>query len=241
MQTKNRKSRFFLILEIATVAVALLIYIAIFRPKEKVEAKWNQYTERGQLALDKSNFSDARANFRLALELSEQHRREPLDVAGVQDRLADAERGLENYGEALSLDERAQPIFEKYQTRWEGRYADFLAKLAGTYRQVERYGEAEGRYKQALLLQEKIFGSEALQLVPTLNAMVSFYDDRNRDEIAEPLAKRSIAICKSHLGPKDACTAYGLSMLSLVYDGEGKFAEAEALADEALPILVPCP
>lgn len=67
--------------------------------------------------------------------------------------------------------------------------------------------------------------------------MAYFYYDRNHDEIAEPLAKRSIAICRSSLGPKDPSTAWALSMLSLVDDGEGKFAEAEGLAREAIPIL----
>jgi tetratricopeptide (TPR) repeat protein len=237
MKVRHGHARLYSILEVGTIVLALLLYLLIYRPKEKLEAEWHRANDQGLAALTKGNFGEARKDFQFSLEFGEKHKRDELDIADVRDGLADAERGLDNYQEALRLDELDQPVFEKYQTGCEGPYADFLAKFAGTYAQVGRYEEAEGWFRQALSLQEKTFGSTALQLVPTLNTMAYFYYDRNRDEIAEPLAKRSLAICQSHLGSKDPCTAYASSMLSLVYNGEGKFVEAEGLARQALPIL----
>ncbi|HVB59096.1 MAG TPA: tetratricopeptide repeat protein [Candidatus Acidoferrales bacterium] len=237
MRAEKKHARLYLVLEIGTITLALFLYVAVYRPKEKIDAEWNQAINLGQVALDTGDFAKAQKEFQFSVEFAEKHKMGALDIASCQDSLADADRGLENYEDAVLLDERAQPVFEKYQSRWEGRYADFLVKLAASYEQLGRYGEAETAYKRALLLQEKTFGSDALPLVSTLNAMAYFYYDRDHDEIAEPLAKRSLAICQSRRGPRDPCSAWATSMLSLVYDGEGKFTDAEHLAREALSVL----
>jgi tetratricopeptide (TPR) repeat protein len=237
IRAKSRHTRVYVLLEVGTVVLAVVLYFAFYRPKEKLEAEWNDAFNRGQVALDKENFIEAQRDFESLLEFSDKHSMGALDIATSQDRLADADIGLEDYQDAVRLDEQALPVFEKYQSLWEGQYAGFLAKLAGSYYKVGRYGEAEAVYKRALALQEKTFGPDALQAVPTLNALVSFYYEREENEIGEPFAKRSIAICTSRLGPSDPCTASGISMLSLVYDGEGRFAEAEGLAREALLVL----
>ena len=237
MAARQRHTRLYSILEIGIVALALFLYFFIYRPKEKLDAEWQQTMHRGQVALDNGDFSEARSDFQLSSVFAEKHKRGQLDVALAQDRLADAELGLHNYQDALELDKRTQPVFEKYQSRWEGPYADYLAKVATTYAQVGSYQEAEARYKQALALHEKTFGSESLQVVPTLESMAYFYYDRDQDAIAEPLARKALSICQARLGPKDSRTGWAMSMLSLVCDGEGKFVEAEGLARAALGIL----
>lgn len=237
IRTKGRHTRVYMILEMGTVVLALIVYFAFYRPKEKLEAEWNSAFNRGQVALDKEDFIEAQRDFESLLEFPDKPKMGALVIATSQDRLADADIGLGDYQDAVRLDEEAQKVFERYQSRWEGQYAGFLAKLAGSYYKVGRYGEAEAGYKRALALQEKTFGPDAFEVVPTLNALVSFYYEREENEIGEPFAKRSITICTSRLGPSDPCTASGISMLSLVYDGEGRFREAEDLARKALPVL----
>lgn len=115
MKVKHRHARFYSILEVGTLVVITLLYFLVYRPKEKLDAEWNHSNDRGQAALDKGNFAEAQKDFQFSVEFAQKHNKDELNIAGVRDRLADAERGLENYEEALRLDERAQPVFEKYQ------------------------------------------------------------------------------------------------------------------------------
>lgn len=237
MGTKFRKAWLYGILEGTTIIIALLLYVFIGRPKEKLNAEYSQTWQSGEAALNKGDFSEAKKDFEASLLLAERQNKGIVEVASMQSRLADAERGLGDYREAHKLDELTQPVFEKYQSRWEARYADFLMRMAETCRQVGVYGEAEERNKQALALQEKVFGPNSEYLVPTLFSITYFYYDRGKGPVAEAFAQRSLKICQLHFGTKHPATAYARSMLSLVYDLEGRFPEAEHLARSALPIL----
>jgi tetratricopeptide (TPR) repeat protein len=237
MESKRRRSKVFLFLEVLTVAIAVTLYLGVYRPKERLEAEWDQTVKRGQADLDQGNFFQARQEFQISLDLAEKRHMGEIEIASSESRIADADRGLRHYDEAIRLDERARPVFERHLPRWEGAYFAFLAKLAATYQEVGRYSEAETAYNQALLGQERAFGPKNLALTDTLNAMAYFYYDREQDDKAMSLAERSLAICQSNLGPKHPRTAWALSIMSLAYDGKGKFPEAERAAREALPIL----
>jgi tetratricopeptide (TPR) repeat protein len=236
-QAKRRGSRFFLFLEIVTVLGALVRYVEVYRPREKRDANNEAAFKRGRDALDRGQFAEAQKEFLSTLDYAQRQGNGELAVATSQSFLADSYRGLEQYDEAIRLDENARPLLEKYQSRWEARYAGFLCKLGRTYQEIGRDNEGVALCNQALAVQEKVFGPNDLALTDTLNALVSIDFDLGQDEKALSLAERSLAICQAKLGPKDPRTAWALSMLSLVYDGKGVFTESERLAREALPIL----
>ena len=83
-----------------------------------------------------------------------------------------------------------------------GLYGDLLGTLGAISFQMGRHGLAEGLFRDSLRLQEKVHGPRGLELCWPLNQMAYFYYMTEQFDKAVPVAERSLAICRTNLGPK---------------------------------------
>jgi tetratricopeptide (TPR) repeat protein len=66
--------------------------------------------------------------------------------------------------------------------------------------------------------------------------LAMLYQAQGKDEQAEPLLQRALAICEKQLGPEHPSTAQSLNNLAGFYDEQGKYEQAEPLYKHALQI-----
>lgn len=116
-----------------------------------------------------------------------------------------------------------------------GLYGDFLGTLGLITFQMGHPGLAENWLRCTLWAQEKARGPRSVAVVEPLNDLGYFYFMTEQYDKAVPVAERSVAICRANLPPRKC--GWTFSIASLAYDGVDNFAEAERLANEALPIL----
>jgi tetratricopeptide (TPR) repeat protein len=85
-----------------------------------------------------------------------------------------------------------------------------------------------------LIEQEQIASQEAARL---LNQTGNYLMQRGRYSEAEPIMRRTVAMCEQMLGADHPLAASSLSNLAALYQEQGKYDQAEALAQRALTIL----
>ncbi len=98
-------------------------------------------------ALRRGHFAVAKKIFLPTLELCA-HAHGELPIAISQQRIARADVGLQQYDEAIRLDEKVHTALDK--DRPPKNYANFLETLGGTYDRVGRWTEAVSAYRQAV-------------------------------------------------------------------------------------------
>ena len=70
----------------------------------------------------------------------------------------------------------------------------------------------------------------------SLYNLAVLYDNQGKDEQAEPLYERALAIHERVLGEEHPNVAASLDNLAIHYDQQGKYAQAEPLHQRALAI-----
>ncbi|MET4255360.1 CHAT domain-containing protein/Tfp pilus assembly protein PilF [Bradyrhizobium sp. S3.12.5] len=98
-----------------------------------------------------------------------------------------------------------------------------------------------GRYSEALPLAQAMVASleksdNGRELAAALNNLGQVYAGQGRDDLAEPLYKRSIALMEQSLGLDNALVAAELTNLAALYQRQSRFAEAEPLFKRALAV-----
>ena len=79
-------------------------------------------------------------------------------------------------------------------------------------------------------------GSDHPDAAMSLNNLEMPYNTRGLYAKAEPLYKRSLAICEKTLGPDHPNVAMSLNNLAVLYDNQGLYAKAEPLYKRSLAI-----
>ena len=111
-----------------------------------------------------------------------------------------------------------------------------LNNLAGLYRSIGRYIEAEPLYIQSLAIKEKQLGANHPSTAASLNNLAGLYQAIGRYDQAEPLYLQSLAIKEEQLGVNHPDTAVSLNNLAGLYELIGRYTEANSLFAQALQI-----
>lgn len=105
-------------------------------------------------------YNDAEGAYRQALEIKEQLRIDPLQIALSLNRLADIYYVLSNYSQAEAFLKRVLDIYEKAYGEEHVDIGRINSNLATLYHREERFDEAEACYRRALALKEKFLGKD---------------------------------------------------------------------------------
>ncbi|UPJ69009.1 tetratricopeptide repeat protein [Bradyrhizobium sp. 191] len=98
-----------------------------------------------------------------------------------------------------------------------------------------------GRYAEALPLAQAMVASlekanDGRELSAALNNLGQVHAGQGRDDLAEPVYKRAIALMEKSLGLDTGLIAPELNNLAALYQRQGRFAEAEPLFKRALAV-----
>jgi tetratricopeptide (TPR) repeat protein/CHAT domain-containing protein len=141
-----------------------------------------------------------------------------------------------NYPAAL---EEAQKFEAAVKARFgvdHPNYGIALYNLAVVYQSQGKYADAEGLYKRALAIDEKVHGPSHSYVATTLKRLAGMCEAQAKYVEAEGLLKRALAIREKEFGPDHPDVAAILDDLAKVYDRQGKYTEAEGLLKRALAI-----
>ncbi|MBR0907561.1 CHAT domain-containing tetratricopeptide repeat protein [Bradyrhizobium liaoningense] len=118
-----------------------------------------------------------------------------------------------------------------------------LAQKGNLAAQSARINELSkaGKYSEALPLAEAMVASleksdNGRDLAGALNNLGQIHAGQGRDDLAEPLYKRAIALLEKSLGVDTPLVAAELTNLAALYQRQGRFAEAEPLFRRALAV-----
>ncbi|QOG16600.1 MULTISPECIES: CHAT domain-containing tetratricopeptide repeat protein [Bradyrhizobium] len=97
-----------------------------------------------------------------------------------------------------------------------------------------------GKYSEALPLAQgmatRLESDNGRELAAALNNLGQVYAGQGRDDLAEPLYKRAIALMEKALGLETPLVSAELTNLAALYQRQGRFAEAEPLFKRALTV-----
>ncbi|UWU93144.1 CHAT domain-containing tetratricopeptide repeat protein [Bradyrhizobium sp. CB1015] len=98
-----------------------------------------------------------------------------------------------------------------------------------------------GKYAEALPLAQAMVaslekGNDGRELSAALNNLGQVYAGQGRDDLAEPVYKRAIALMEKSLGLDTALISPELTNLAALYQRQGRFTEAEPLFKRALAV-----
>jgi tetratricopeptide (TPR) repeat protein len=130
--------------------------------------------------------------------------------------------------------QRAIELQTKFQQQAD--LATSLNNLAGLYRAMGRYTEAEPLFVRSLAIREEQLGANHPDTAGSLHNLAGLYYLIGRYVEAESLLVRSLAIREQELGANHPNTATSLNNLAGVYRSTGRYAEAEPLYLRSLAI-----
>ncbi|MEC4869093.1 MAG: CHAT domain-containing tetratricopeptide repeat protein, partial [Jaaginema sp. PMC 1078.18] len=114
--------------------------------------------------------------------------------------------------------------------------ATSINNLAGLYRNMGNYTEAEPLYQRALAISEQTLGSDHPDVAGSLNNLAGLYQNMGNYSEAEPLYQRALAILEQALGSDHPHVATSLNNLAGLYADMGNYSEAEPLLQRSLAI-----
>ena len=114
--------------------------------------------------------------------------------------------------------------------------ASTIVFLAQLYCGQDRFAEAEGLLKRALLNQEKAYGKNHGYVAMILDQLAEAYIGQNRYDEAEAVTKRSLAINEKGAGATTATMLSTLEVLADINYRQKRYREAESLMQRALGI-----
>ena len=98
-----------------------------------------------------------------------------------------------------------------------------------------KYSEAEGLFKRALAIREKVLGAHHGDVGQSLNNLANVYRDQGKYTEAGALFKRALTIREKALGANHSDVGQTLNNLALVYVAKAKYTDAEGLFDVSGP------
>jgi tetratricopeptide (TPR) repeat protein len=119
----------------------------------------------------------------------------------------------------------------------ELKCAELMYYLAG-YRHsaLAAYDEARKLHERALLIRERVLGSEHPHTADSLNSLAMVVQDQGDFTSAQQLCERALAIREKVRGPKHRETAHSLNNLAVLLQEQGDLAKARPLYERALAI-----
>ena len=115
-------------------------------------------------------------------------------------------------------------------------HASRLALEAQQLHDKGRYKEGLHPAKEALLLRERLLGSESLEIAESLTTLGALLHQEIQFKEAHPLLDRALRIREAHLSPDHPLIAESLTNVARVLYAEGQFSRAQPLLDRAVAI-----
>ncbi|MBD2201348.1 tetratricopeptide repeat protein [Calothrix sp. FACHB-1219] len=181
---------------------------------------------------------------RLIKKVEQQKGSKDPSLATLYSRLGDIYRSRLDRGESQNY-QKEQELAIKYwrQAIDLNRELDLqmdlaanLNNLAGFYRAIGRYQEAEPLYQQALELTQNLLGDNHPCFATSLNNLAGLYKSRGQYSKAELLYQQALELRKRLLGDHHPDVAASLNNLALLYDQQERYHEAEPLYLQSLEI-----
>jgi tetratricopeptide (TPR) repeat protein len=116
-------------------------------------------------------------------------------------------------------------------------YADALNTLATVYLAQQKYDEAEGLYRRAIAIREKVLADDHPAVAHALTNLSLLYSLQRKFGEAEEVLRRALKIQEKALGENDVTVATTLGLLASACLAQGKRQEADALHERGKSIL----
>ncbi len=191
----------------------------------------------GKMARTLGEYKEAQPWLEKLLQLRQKETTETVELALVQNELANLYRQQGKYEEAEPLYKRSLEIYEKSLGPDHPSVAISLGTLAQLYKQQGKHEEAKPLLTQALDIFETVLGNKHPYVATTLAELAGLYEQQGKYEEAEPLYLRDLEITEKTLGPDHPSVATTLGNLAGLYRQQGKYEEAKPLYKRALDIL----
>ena len=116
-------------------------------------------------------------------------------------------------------------------------YALALNTLATVRVAQQKYDEAEGLYRRAMAIREKVLGDDHPDVAHTLTNLSLVYSLQRKFGEAEVVLRRALEIQEKALGESDMTVAMTLNLLASACLAQGKHQEAKALHERGMSII----
>jgi tetratricopeptide (TPR) repeat protein len=116
-------------------------------------------------------------------------------------------------------------------------YAFAINTLATIYVAQQKYDEAEGLYRRAMAIREKVLGEGHPDVAHTLTNLSLVYTLQRRFAEAEGVLRRALAIQEKARGENDMTVATTLGLLASACLAQGRREEADTLQQRAMSII----
>ncbi len=115
-------------------------------------------------------------------------------------------------------------------------FASLMRRLSWSYYELHRYEIAEGTFKRAVELQERISGKNHPKIASLLHNSARNLRDQGKYERADELFTRALEIRTTAFGEYSSDVAHTLNGLANSYNSQGRYESAENLYLRALDI-----
>ncbi len=229
--TKTR----WLIVGPACLALCLALWPALWPAHVLAQdGQWQSHDEAGVTAYLQGDYAEAERQFAAAVRTAKGFGPQDPRLAQSLNGLAELYRVQGRYDDAERLHKRALAIREAAIGAEHPDVVQSLNNLAEVYRVQGRYAETESLRKRALAIEKKAAAQGGLW-TRSMAAGVAAFQQGSYPEAEKQLA----AAVKSAegFGPQDLRSATSLNNLALLYDAQGRYAEAVPLYQRSRAIV----
>jgi nucleoside phosphorylase/tetratricopeptide (TPR) repeat protein len=106
---------------------------------------------------------------------------------------------------------------------------NLLFNVAESFWLLGKYQYAEAMHRQALMLKEKVLGSEHPSTLDSMNNLALVLDSQGKYEEAEAMHRQALMLKEKVLGREHPSTLDSMNNLAIVLDNQGKYDDAEAV------------
>ena len=212
----------------------------VLAQQQKVE--WlvtSNLQELAKLQSRRGDYAQAERLFRQVLERNERELGpDHIDLTSALSHLADVCLVQHHHERAEPFLVRARSILEKHDDKQSQLHRDRLSGVLYNFGRLRynqlRYAEAEQFWRQALRLDESLYGKDSPNVADILTSLTLASYALGRDDEVEALRKRALDINLRRYGPRHSATAHTQDALAEHYVNLGRFAEAEGLIRQSL-------
>ena len=221
---KRRRKRLFVLLETATVVVAV-VGITVYG---------DFLCTLGELSFGLRHYHAAETLYKLALSVQEKaFGRDSVGVSDTLNSMAYFYYDLDQVDKAMPLADRSVAICRRKLRPQDPRLAWTLSIASLVYGGSGKFVEAERMAREALPILEAAYGRQSLPVASTLNRLGLALDGQGRFPEAEATLQRALAVREAWMDPDSVGLLPILHNLTSVYSEEGKEQEASAARNRA--------
>jgi tetratricopeptide (TPR) repeat protein len=196
--------------------------------------EWDILNQEVEVLIEKEQYKTAVIKAKKALELAKQAL-DPYDpdILGMLLKLAEIYHSLKQLKKAEPILKRAQEIADvtlNSQSIWiddDGPWSEISQ---------EQLEKAEPILKRLLVITEKVYGPDDVDVAVALERLASNYSEQGNDTKAESLYKRALKIVEKICGPDNPEILLYVDNLGFNYSHQGKYEKAEPLFKRSLAL-----